>query len=261
MHTVNILTAIFDIPLATCHAVQFKKTVSSAIDDLRSRGQTNGLPLDLFYNRNNETGHSQNRYPLIQYTVVNGRAAIKAVNEGAETLLAVLDLLQKKENASCNKKFLLSKQNLVDLSHVEVHSSQHQIRLLTYKQQYLVRNWLPLDTHRYKAWMASQELKVLVELLDECLPRQLSAMLYGMDYQHNLPFLAHTTSILTTHEKQQIYHETKVPFDCLFSCNLSLPEGLGIGQVPGIGYGRVFNWNKSANNYHSESFLIQTSHE
>lgn len=58
--------------------------------------------------------------------------------------------------------------------------------------------------------MASQELKMLVEILDECLLRQISKMLAGVGFQYTLPFIAHNTAILATNEEIQIYHEKKI---------------------------------------------------
>ena len=244
MHTINIQTAIFNFPLVLQDAVHFKKTISSAIHDLREKGETEGITTDLFYNRNEETGNSENRYPLIQYKPINGKAAIIAINEGADALNAILSLLKKESNKPFNKKFLVTKQNPIDLSKPKLLPLQkHKIQLLSKKQQYLITDWLPLDSQRYKAWTASGELKMLVEILDECLPRQIANMIASVGYSHSFPFVAHTTSILATKEKLQVYEEKKVPFDCTFDCNVCLPENIGIGQVPGIGYGRIFPFN------------------
>ena len=239
MHTLRTLTVVFNFPLHLPDAVHFKKTISSAIAYLREKSQTNGIATDLFYNRSDDTGHSENRYPLIQYLPVNGKAAIIAINQGADALHAMLDLLAKEENKAANKKFLVSQQNPVDLSAPKLFSEKHTIELLPRKQQYLITDWLPLDTQRYKAWTASGELKMLAGLLDECLPRQLAAMIAGTGYAHSFPFIAHTCSILATKEIIQVYQEKKVPFDCTFYSNLNLPGGIGIGQTPGIGYGRI----------------------
>lgn len=245
MHTINILTTIFNFPIALQDAVHLKKAISSAIHDLREKGETNGIATDLFYNRDDETGNSENRYPLIQYTSVNGKAAITAINEGAQALGAVLSLLHKESNRPFNKKFLITKQNPIDLSdYTLLPLKKHKIELLTGKHQYLVKDWLPLDTNRYKAWTASGELKMLAEILDECLPRQLSNMIEGVGYPYSFPFITHTCSILTTKEKIQVYEEKKIPFDCTFYCNVRLPDGIGIGQVPGIGFGRISRYEK-----------------
>ncbi|MEO6542211.1 MAG: CRISPR-associated endonuclease Cas6, partial [Ferruginibacter sp.] len=245
MHTIQTLTAIFDIPLSEHEAVDFKKPVCAAIHDLRENGQTDSIATDLFYNRDEETGNAENRYPLIQYKSIRGKAAITGINEGAQALQSILKLLRQDENTHLNKRFLFNKQNPVDFSQYQLHPSTHQLQLLTRKKQYLIKEWLPLDTHRYKAWMASQELKMLAEILDECLPRQISKMLSSVGFHHTVPFIAHTTSILATKDEVQIYHEKKIPFDCIISCNIDLPNDIGIGQVPGIGYGRIFKTNST----------------
>jgi len=239
MYTINILTAIFDIPLQQHEAVDFKKPVCAAIHDLREKGLTEGIDTSHFYNRDEETGNSENRYPLIQYKSINGKAAITGINEGAHVLRSILDRLNEDKNRHLNKRFLFNKQNSVDLYTYQLYPDNRHLMLLPHKKQYIIKDWLPLDTYRYKAWTATQELKMLVDILDECLPRQISKMLYGVGFSYTLPFIAHTTSILATKEAIQIYHEKKVPFDCIISCNLELPEDLGIGQVPGIGYGRI----------------------
>src|ERR1035437_1877211 len=239
MDTITILTAIFDIPLGINEAVDFKKPVCAAIHDLREDGQTDDIEIELFYNRDEETCNSENLYPLIQYKSINGKAAITGINEGEVALKAILFLLGKENNRELNKRFLFNKQNPIDLTAYKSYPSTHQLKLLPYKKQYHIKDWLPLDTHRYKAWMASQELKTLVEILDECLPRQISKMLNGIGYQYSLPFVAHTASILSTKEQIQIYYEQKMPIDCIFYCIIDLPPDIGIGQVPGIGYGRI----------------------
>ncbi|MCZ2459988.1 MAG: hypothetical protein LC128_10230 [Chitinophagales bacterium] len=241
MHTVYTQMTVFNFSLEENDGVHFKKTFSAAIHDLRESGQTEGIDTELFYNRSEETNDTIKRYPLIQFKPVKGKAALLAINEGINAVNEILALLNKEENKHIKNKFLRTKQNYVDLSEYKSFPlEKHTIKLLTIKQQYRVINWLPLDSHRYKVFLASGELKVLAELLDECLSRQINTMIAGTGFRYNFPFITYVSSILATKKLIQVYKEKKLPFDCTFFCNLHIPDGIGIGQVPGIGFGTVY---------------------
>jgi hypothetical protein len=247
MHTIDLLHIQFNFELAPDKVKWLKKPISSAISDLRIAGEKRekdelaGIDTELFYNRDEETGKSENRYPLIQYKSVNGMAAITGINEGAEALRKLLAVLSKKENQKVNEKHLLSESNKISLlDYKRPKHYSHTIKLLKYPKSYVIRHWLPLDSVRYKNWMTDISLQMLAELLDECLPRQISQMLGGVGLHHRFPFMAKTSLILAFYPPEQVYKEKKIGFDCVFQSNLDLPLDTGIGQTPGIGYGRVF---------------------
>lgn len=139
MHSFQTLTAIFNIPLQEHEAIDFKKPVCAAIHDLRESGQTDGVATDLFYNRDEETGNAENRYPLIQYKSVSGRAAVTGINEGAHALQAVFDLFDDDDNRHLNNRFLFNKQNPVSLAARKLYPSKHQMKLLEVKKQYIIK--------------------------------------------------------------------------------------------------------------------------
>jgi len=243
MHTIELLHVHFNFELPPDRVKWLKKPISSAIREL-GKHQVENINTELFYNRDEETGKSENRYPLIQYKSVKGMAAITGINEGAQALRQLLKVLALEKNQKANEKHLLSESNKINLlDYKKPKLDQHTVTLLKYKKNYMVRHWLPLDSVRYKNWVASAGLDVLTELLDERLPDQISRMLSGTGLIRRMPFMAKTVLITAAHPLQQVYKEKKIGFDCIFQCNLDLPADIGIGQVPGIGYGRMFSFN------------------
>lgn len=250
MNNVLLLHVKFKFPLPYDKVVWLKKPVSAILGDLRKIRDSsavdylNGIDTELFFNRDEETGYSENRYPLIHYKSTDGHAAITGINEGAVALQNLLSFLNENKLPGIGKRHLINKQNPVDLS--EFYSpnvEKFNIQLLSRKKTYIIKNWLPLDNIRYKTWVTSPDLRTLADILSECLPRQISRMLSGLGVRENLPFIAEVCHILKGHPLQQVYKEKKLGFDCIFQTNLDLPADIGIGQVAGIGYGRIFPWN------------------
>jgi hypothetical protein len=68
--------------------------------------------------------------------------------------------------------------------------------------------------------------------------KQIAFFLKGIGYDRDLTYKATITDITATNWLKE-FNVHKLAFDCRFHCNLSLPEDIGIGQVPSIGFGRV----------------------
>lgn len=243
MHRIQKFSIRFNFDLPADKVKWLKKPFSAAIREL-SRADLAEINTELFFNRDEETGKSENRYPLIQYQSINGKAAITGINEGAEALQLLFQVLDKRENHAFCIKHLITEQNRISLrDYNKAQFTAHDISLLRSKRDYIVKDWLPLDSHRYKNWAADGSLGLLTEILDECLPRQISRMLEAVGLTRRMAFLADCSMILATKPLVQVYREKKLPFDCVIRTNLDLPTDIGIGQVPGIGYGRVLPFN------------------
>ena len=83
------------------------------------------------------------RYPLIQYRVRNGKAAIFAINEGVEALQQVL----------AQSDWRLNWQGNIETLQVEdLGMNEHYFRLLAEPTTYRLQQWLALNQENYREW-------------------------------------------------------------------------------------------------------------
>jgi len=237
MRTVQITNLIFDIPVNSVEDIKaFRKPVSNLIKQWRSDFDNAGIPVDYFHNHNEETGNTINRYPLIQYHAINGRLVITGINEGSEALEIFSGLLAEREIPG--DVHFKGKSNLPWKTH-QLKQDEFDIRLTDTLSEYLITNWLPLEDERYELWSEMLSLQDRITLLDEALPRQIAKFLGAAGINYSASFTAFVSNVLSTENKIKEYNFHKLPFTCTFRCNVLLPDGIGIGQVPSIGFGRI----------------------
>ena len=240
MHTIQITKLLFDTPAESVEDIKaFRKPVSNIIKQWRSDFDNAGIAIDLFYNRDEENNNNTiPRYPLIQYHSHEGNLAITGINEGAIAVQLLSKLLKEREvpddvHYKGNK--------IISWSKHTISTHKHEIHLTDRLTEYVITNWLPLEDERYKLWTEMLSLHDRVSLLDEALPRQISKFLSAVGINYGTSSIAFVSNIIATENKIKEYNFRKLPFTCTFRCNINLPEGIGIGQVPSIGFGRISN--------------------
>jgi Cas6b C-terminal domain len=237
MHPITITNIIFDIPANSVEdIITFRKPVSGIIRHWKQYFEHAGVATDYFHNHDEKTGHTINRYPLIQYHTIEDKIGITGINEGA-TALQLLSLLLKENDLPEGVHYKGRKK--LDWKGHTVETKEHVIKLTDTLSEYVIFDWLPLEDERYALWEEMLSLQDRITLLDEALPRQISKFLNGVSIPFSVSFTAFVSNILATESKIKEYNFRKLPFTCTFRCNIALPEGIGIGQVPSIGFGRI----------------------
>lgn len=235
--TVYIRTIIFDIPLLFAETDYFRKAVCSVVRKLRTPLLQAYIAPDLFYNHDDGSGHPINRYPLVQYKVINGCAAITGINQGATALWHFLQLLRLPHNLGANAIHIHGKEAGLH-NYEEMPVQEHTIRLLQQPAKYAIEKWLALEEENYARWMRQLLPQRQAALLNEVLLKQISFFLRGAGYSLEITYEAGVTAIPGMQWLRE-FNVHKLAFDGTFYCNLSLPAEIGIGQVPSIGFGRI----------------------
>jgi hypothetical protein len=248
MQPVQLYTILFDFPLP----LQLIKEFKSAVSGWRRRYlnmelATAQIPGDLFHNHDEETGKEINRYPLVQYHVFKGKAAITGINAGAMALLFLKTAMEERGGSL----------RIGGRSHPICFSETgspplipyiHTIKILELPLLYRLECWLPFDTKRLQEWEGLFGMRKRTEFLEGILSEHLERMLQSMGFVKTVELTVQIENLNQLPEQEE-YRKRKVAYDVLFSCNLALPAYVGIGQVPSIGFGRIVpfvNRKKSA---------------
>lgn len=237
--TLQVQHIDFNIKLLFADIDFFRKAICAVVRKLRTPLLQQYVAPDLFYNHDDETNNPINRYPLIQYCQYNGQARLTGINQGAEAIVKLAGLLQEKQNLSFNYIHINGRD--ASLHNALVHPLiTHNIHFIDGLMEYGLHTWLPMEEDRYSAWKDSLSMHEKLEILNEALPRQLAYFLMAVGFESEQPYVAFIGDI-----KNQLwmkeFNTYKLAFDCSIACNLNLPAGIGIGQVPSIGFGRIIN--------------------
>jgi hypothetical protein len=233
MQPVNILTAIFKLPVSFDEVQPFRKSVTKLISHKRDFFQNKGIPTDLFHNHNEATGKTLNRYPLIQYKSIGGKAAITGIDSGAEAL----NLLIK--DGRKNTLYIQAGDNkMLTFEILHTEKQRHRFSILKKDREYRLEKWLPMDDERFTAWEKAGTLKKRCSILDECLIQQISRLLSSVGFEKQEKIEANVTNIWYCYWQHE-FRWSKLCFNISFSSNVDLPLEAGIGQVPSIGFGRI----------------------
>ncbi len=172
------------------------------------------------------------RYPLIQYKVINGRAAVVCLEDGAEVMRQFL-----KENRSRQVRIGQRMELLQvvggyeDVLTMDICESGEE-------QTYTIRRYLPLNQENYEQYKRMDSLDEQYALIRKCLVGNILSMAKGL----GVFFEQEVKVTLLRVEKEHIYRYKKVNmtgFDLKFRTNVKLPEYAGLGKGVSLGFGVI----------------------
>jgi len=190
--------------------------------------EATGQDLELLHNKDAD-GKSVLRYPLVQYRVKGGHAAAWAVGPGCDQL----------------RQWLFSSQGQLRIGGRDVPFRVTDWKddrfdlIMTPKERpnwYYLGRWLPLKDEPYRDWLKAPNLKARIELLERMLVANIHTFARELDWtmpewlQVDLQQIVHT-------RKAKFHGNDFVGFDVVFTANVALPPGLGLGHAVSHGYG------------------------
>lgn len=186
--------------------------------------------LTLFHNH---TGGDTLRYsyPLIQYKVLDGRAAIVCLNEGAD---AVGEFF-----ASGNFDVRLG-ERATTLAVDRIEPRQRQVQVWDQAFRYRVRRWLPLNGENYRQWQADESLISRTALLERVLLGNILSMAKGLGIHLDGQVRAAVTTVGEPHWTR-VKGVSVLMLDAEFAANVTLPLLAGLGKHASLGHGVVEN--------------------
>ena len=180
---------------------------------------------DMFHNHEGEGYHY--RYPLVQYRVVRGRAALWAIGEGVERVGKVID-------AGADLISIGGEEQPLRVA--EVRPMQRLVQVWDGSFDYRLRGWLPLNGKNYVEYREQPSVAERVRLLERILTGNMLSMCKGLGIVVERTIECTITWVSEAHK----CHYKNVPmmsFDVVFTCNLSLPAYIGLGIGVSMGYG------------------------
>lgn len=214
---VRVLTIRFANELRHHQLPQFRGAVIAALDEKRL----------LFHN------HSDNglryAYPLIQYKVLGGKAAIVATGDGIDQLAEFF--------TSANFDLDVGGQAM-RLAVDQVLPLQYQMQVWDQQWPYRVLRWLPLNSEHYRQYQSLESLPARMQMLQDILRGNILAMGKGL----GVFFEQEVKVSLTELSEPRIVRVKGTPvmsFNAQMRCNVNIPQYLGLGKHVSLGHGVV----------------------
>lgn len=229
-HKIKTLHLSFDLPI---YARQIKNWRGAFL-------QMAGWQDDIFHNHDNASAPQNTtdqktlskyhyRYPLIQYRVRQGKAAIFALNDGVPALqktLAENDWNIEWEGQPCA------------LQIEDLRMNEHALRMAAQPQRYKLFKWLALTGDSYEEWQTQRNMLQRVQLLEKKLQNHLIGLFLNLGW--DWPERIEVNLELISKVQFIPVHGTKLcAFDVEFSTNVLLPPGIAIGKSVSRGFGSI----------------------
>lgn len=217
MNTIRVATVLFDTKIASAEMPYFRGGV------IRLSGGN-----ALFHNHCAEGFHYT--YPLVQYKRIKGCAALMGINQGAE---ALIELFGGKPSLSFN---LGNRQTVMNA--VAIRSERFPVVCDEASRTYAIGRWLPLNGTNYRIYQQTENLVDRISMLEKILVGNILsfAKSIGIFFERpvNCRILQLEASGLVDYKGVEL-----MSFSAKFSCNVSLPEGIGLGKSVSMSNGII----------------------
>ena len=218
------LTLSFDLPI---YARQIPNWRSAFIEMA-------GWQNDLFHNHNTTgipkaqaSSKHHFRYPLVQYRMRDGKAALFAINEGADALQQVLASSDWKLNWQGETR---------QLKVEDFRMQEHYFRMLPQPKKYKLFKWVALNSDNFSKWQNCRNAAERAMLLENILAANLIVLFASFGWR--LPERMDVCLDRILHESRIVNKDVSMlAFDVAFSCNVLLPPLMAIGKSVSKGYG------------------------
>lgn len=224
---VRTLVITFDTPIRHQEIPLFRGSILKCL----------GNQADILYHNHTGEGSLRYSYPLIQYKQIRGKAAIVCVEEGVDII----------------GQFLTQAPETITLGEREatlIVSKAIPARVLVQTWQtsfsYHITRWLPLNSKNYLRYQSADGLVERISILEGVLKGNLLSMLKGLDIHLEEQLKVCITNLSDSYP---IYNKgvPLMAFNADFTCNLSIPNFVGIGKNASIGCGVVHQFAHPSN--------------
>lgn len=205
-----------------CYAM-IEVEVSKHISPTSLRGYIGHLFTNIpeFHHHSEKSYH----YPLIQYKNIKGHPSVLGLNEYAQIVYEKISQLE----------YVVTSDKKLRISNIELKTLTHNLALGSFGY-YFISPWIALNEDNYAKWKESERNK-RKEILEKILLGNILSMLKGLgifvDYRVIVQLLGFKTRLATAHNNKFIGMYAH------FSCNLDLPEYIGLGKSVSKGYGML----------------------
>ncbi len=220
---VRTLSLCFDLPL---HFNQIARWRGAFIEMA-------GRLDDRFHNHQDGAANFHYRYPIIQYRVWKGQAAIFAVNEGVSAVQKVLAVSSWNINWNGAQRPLLIK---------DLHMDDHYLKTLSSFRRYQLYKYLALNQENYKRWQRAADVGARIQLLERLLRNHLLSCLWGLGWESKEEISVKIQEIRRS-QMTSFKGIKQLTFDLAYDANILLPPQIALGKAVSRGFG----WQTSIN--------------
>lgn len=217
MPKVRYLKICFDKTLLPADVPKFRAAVIEKTERISS----------LFHNHISDT-QVMYRYPLIQYKLIDGKAAIICLQVGTDD---IHHLLQRQDLA------LRIGKETKDFAIEDVDLHFEPVGITAAPESYRITDWLALNQKHYIQWQkAADNPAAQQEMLRRILCGNILSFAKGVDWWIESAIEVEIRKIIrvrpTEFKKQRV-----LAFTIEFGCNVHLPEFMGLGKGVSVGFG------------------------
>lgn len=217
MNTIRLAIVLFDTKIASAEIPYFRGSVIRL-----SEGNA------LFHNHCAEGFHYA--YPLVQYKRIKGCAALMGINQGAE---ALAELFGGRPSLSFS---LGNRQTVMNVA--VIRSEKFAVVCDEASRAYAISRWLPLNGTNYRIYQQTESLAERISMLEKILVGNILSFAKGVGIFFERPVICRIQQLeasgLVDYKGVEL-----MSFSARFSCNVSLPEDIGLGKSASMSNGIV----------------------
>lgn len=168
-------------------------------------------------------------YPLIQYKIIDGNAAIVAVNDGIRVAKTILPFMNSRiQIGHRTSDFILD----------DITSSTTAVTVSNETHTYLSSRWLPLNQDNYTLYNELDDMTNKIKMLERLLIGNILSFAKGTGIFLNSTVNVNIADVKTT--RQLKYKNVMMlGFDIIFKTNVTLPSNIGLGKGVSLGFGTI----------------------
>lgn len=236
MKTTQIKTSI---PLKPFFIHKWRGAIIEQVLQHQKAFEAANIPTDVFHNHNekkwndpnvNQERNRMSRYPLIQYTCVDGKAGIMGIGKGADALRLLSDVADAQITIN-------GQQHLFETEELTERTQRFEMQSKT--QRYILREWIPFNPARHEEWRKTTRLAEQATLADRALFGNFFHLMDALEQQVDRKQLVLHASNIIREQYVDCFRIKKLALDVEIVTNCTLPLHFGLGQGATLGFGRI----------------------
>ena len=188
---------------------------------------------------NHEESGLRYSYPLIQYKVLDNKAAIVCVGEGTE----VISNFFTNSNLNIN---IGDEPVSVELE--DIKAERTLVQIWREPIMYRLLSWVPFNADNYKKYLQLTGIVEQTQMLEKILVGNILSFLKGVNIRIEDRLECHLRYV--SEPRMISFKNVKLTsFNVDFSSNISLPTYIGLGKHPSVGFGMLVRKMNTGNKH------------
>lgn len=212
MNTLRVMTVVFNTPLKQSEIRKFRGAV------IRAAGAENTL----FHNHDG-AGYNY-KYPLIQYRIIGGKAALLCLNEGIEQTQSLF------ASGFIGGELIIGDENKGVIMIESIRQNELSLSVLEAPVKYHISRWLPLNQQNYTSWRRIDNDANKIKKLNSILIGNMISFAKGIGWQIDSKIECDIDADSITTRQNKYKDQQLISFSLDFTTNVFFPIGLGLGK-------------------------------